>query len=470
MSNCFLSSKPAENHKMRYCKRVLNRWLLFLLLSISLYPLNARASNLDSLPRNDHPSWSKGATIYEVNLRQYSAAGNFAGFERSLPRLKAMGVKILWFMPINPIGLEGRKDSTADLGSYYAVKDYYGVNPEYGTMEDWKKLVKKAHEMGFYVILDWVPNHTSPDNRWINSHPDFYRKDSTGKPLIPNGWTDTRKLNYDNQALRDSMTAAMVFWVKTTGIDGFRCDVAGDVPDDFWQTAIGTLRKIKPLFMLAEADKPSLHRVGFDATYPWSVMDIAYGIYSGKTKPYQLDSVIRHNDSLFPRQALRMYFTTNHDENSWNGTEYERFGEASAAFAVWAFTMDKSIPLIYSGQEEPNKKRLKFFVRDSIRWSGYRLQPFYKVLTRLKSSTPALALDASFRMLGNNPNLYAYLRMKDGRKLLVLLNLSAAPVKAAIDDKEIGGQAVEVFSGKPVVLHPGQPIDLPAWGYRVYNY
>jgi glycosidase len=451
------------------CKQCRLEILIFLIFFLTGAG-NCMAGGEDSVRGVKHPAWSYNSTIYEVNLRQYTSAGTFAAFARSLPRLRKMGIGILWFMPIQPIGLEGRKETSSDLGSYYSVKDYYGVNPEFGTLEQWKALVKKAHDMGFHVILDWVPNHSSPDNRWIYAHPDFYKKDSSGHPLIPNGWTDTRKLDYDNRELRDSMMAAMEFWVRDTGIDGFRCDVAGDVPDDFWKEAIPRLRAIRPLFMLAEADKPSLHADGFDATYPWSVMNVAYGIYSGKTRPYQLDSVIQVNEEKFPPDAFRMYFTTNHDENSWNGTEYERFGPAAQAFAVWAFTMEKSIPLIYSGQEEPNKKRLKFFVKDSIRWGSYQLAAFYRTLTGLKQSTAALNPDASFHKLKTEPAIYAYMRMKGKDKLLVLLNFSGKEIRAVIRDKEIEGSGLDVFSGKHTNLHAVQSFLLPPWGYKVYKY
>jgi glycosidase len=375
-------------------------------------------------------------------------------------------------MPITPIGVEGRKNSAADLGSYYSVKDYYAVNPELGTMLDWISLVEKAHRMGFHVILDWVPNHSSPDNRWIKSHPDFYKKDSGGLPLIPEGMPDTRKLDYDNRELRDSMMAAMVFWLKKTDIDGFRCDLAGLVPDDFWRETISRLRRIKPVFMLAEGDNPSLNADGFDATYPWNVMNVAYGIYPGKTTVSQLDSVIRHNDDIYPKTAFRMYFTTNHDENSWNGTEFERFGDGYKTFAVWAFTMDKSIPLIYSGQEEPNRKRLKFFVKDNIQWGKYEQAGFYSTLNRLRRSTPALAADALFSEINTAQatGVYAYLREKEGKKVLVLLNLSANAQKFSVPDRRIEGRARNVFAGADKSLKAGDEFNLEPWGYLVYDY
>ncbi len=429
-------------------------------------------TSADSLSLTKHPDWSYQSNIYEVNLRQYTSEGTFTAFEKSLPRLKAMGVEILWFMPITPIGLEGRKSKPTDLGSYYAVKDYYAVNPEFGTMEQWKALVKKAQGMGFKVIMDWVPNHSSPDNPWITKHPDFYKKDSTGKAAIPFDWSDTRQLNYDNKEMRDSMIAAMKYWVNETNIDGFRCDVAWNVPADFWKEAIAELRKIKTLFMLAEGEKPELNASGFDATYAWSVMNVAYGIFPGKTTVRQLDSVINHNDSVYPKNAFRMYFTTNHDENSWNGTEFERFGDAYKAFDVWAFTMDKSIPLIYSGQEEPNKKRLKFFVRDTISWGKYELAPFYKTLIDLRDSNVALSADASFARLPTDKNdvIYAYSRQKGANRVVVILNFSPKQQQFKIADTSIKGEAHNIFAGWQEKVNTDTVFNLAPWGYLVYQY
>ena len=191
------------------------------------------------------PSWSEQSNIYEVNVRQYSDAGTFKGFENSLPRLQKMGVKILWFMPINPIGIEGRKMISSDLGSYYAVRNYKEVNPEFGTMKDWKELVKHAHDMGFKVIIDWVPNHTSPDNPWITEHPSFYQHDKNGNTVYDNDYTDTRNLDYSNMEMRDSMISAMKYWITQTGIDGFRCDHVDPIPYDFWNKCITELKKNK---------------------------------------------------------------------------------------------------------------------------------------------------------------------------------------------------------------------------------
>ncbi|SRR5579871_1000000 len=430
------------------------------------------AAATDTLVVSQHPDWSYQSNIYEVNLRQYSREGTFTAFEESLPRLKDMGVEILWFMPITPIGLEGRKATQNDLGSYYAVKNYYAVSSEFGTMDDWKSLVKRAHDMGFKVIMDWVANHSAPDNFWMKTHPNFYKRDSAGKAIIPNGWDDTRKLNYENRELRDTMINAMKYWIAGSDIDGFRCDDASDVPDDFWKEAIGALRKMKTVFMLAEGDKPSLHAAGFDETYPWSVMNIAYGIHSHKTTLKQLDSVINHNDSLFPKNAFRLYFTTNHDENSWNGTEFSRFGDDYKAFALWAFTIGNSVPLIYSGQEIPNTRRLKFFVKDPIQWSKYEMAPFYKTLNQLRRSNPALSADASFIKLttGKDEFVYAFAREKNGHKVLVLINFSKQLQQFTIANNIINGQAKNVFGGNIQKLSAGSIISMLPKTFLVYNY
>lgn len=295
--------------------------------------------------------------------------------------------------------------------------------------------------------------------------------DSTGKPLAPNGWTDVRKLNYGNKALRDSMIASMKFWITETAIDGFRCDVAGDVPTDFWKECIAHLKATKELFMLAEADKPELHAVGFDASYPWSIQSLLHNVYSGKNTMAQVDSAIDAQDKMLPPQAMRMYFTTNHDENSWNATEYERFGNGVKAFAVWTQTVKRSIPLIYSGQEEPNKKKILFFEKDPIKWNKYELAPFYKTLLTLRRNTPALAADASFKKVSvGDSSLYAFVREKDGSKVAVILNLSRKPQTVAINDDQLTGEPQNVFMGVKEKLDKGHSFGIEPWGFVIYKY
>lgn len=418
-----------------------------------------------------HPSWSAQSNIYEVNLRQYSQSGSIKDFAKHLSRLRKMGVEILWFMPITPIGIEGRKMTNDELGSYYAVRDYQAVNEEFGTMADWKNLVRQAHALGFKVITDWVANHSAPDNHWITVHPDFYKKDKNGF-VIPHDWTDTRKLNYDNHELRDSMIAAMKFWIRETNIDGFRCDVAEDVPADFWKQCISSLRKIKNVFMLAEGEKPWLHKAGFDATYTWSVMGTMADLYTGKKSVSQFDSVLQHNIKIFPKDAYRMYFTANHDENSWNGTEFEKYGDAYKTFAVFTQTMYQSIPLIYNGQEVPNMKRLKFFVKDPISWDKFEMASFYQKLLALRKSNAALSATASYRRLKSSAYdaIFAYVRQNAGHKVIVVLNLSPNAQKFRLNENVINGNPLNLFTGKKEVIGLSHEFTLEAWGYTVYDY
>ena len=420
----------------------------------------------------DHPAWSSRSNIYEVNLRQYSQEGTIKAFEKSLPRLKEMGVEILWFMPITPIGLKDRKMDETQLGSYYAVKNYKEVNPEFGTMADWKQMVKNAHNMGFKVITDWVANHSAPDNPWMTTHPAFYERDSSGNFVSPYDWTDTRKLNYTNRELRDSMISAMKFWINETGIDGFRCDVAESVPADFWKECITELRKIKDVFMLAEGERPELHYAGFDATYAWSVMGPMAEVYQGKRSLASFDSVLNRNISNYPVNAFRTYFTTNHDENSWNGTEFEKYGDAYKALAVFTQTFYQSIPLVYSGQEVPNKKRLKFFVKDPIEWNKFEMAPFYSTLLHLRKNNTALAADAGYKKLStaNDIAVFAYMRQSKKDKVAVILNLSGEPQHFTIKENDIYGNAVNVFTGEKQKLIRDFVYELKPWDYVVYEF
>ncbi len=420
-----------------------------------------------------HPAWSTQSNIYEVNLRQFSAAGTIMAFEKELPRLKEMGVEILWFMPITPIGVEGRKMTEKDMGSYYAVKDYKGFNPEFGTMDDWKAFVKHAHDMGFKVITDWVANHSAPDNHWMKAHPDFYVKDSLGKFVAPYDWTDVRKLNYSNRELRDSMIDAMKFWVTETGTDGFRCDVADDVPVDFWKECITELRKSKNVFMLAEGKKMELYDAGFDETYAWDIMVAMTELYSGKKTLVQFDSLINADIANYPKNAYRMFFTSNHDENSWNGTEFEKYGDAYKAFAVFSQTMYQSVPLIYNGQEDLNKKRLKFFVKDTISWDGKNpMEAFYKTLFGLRKSNMALAADASYKRLASSADnsVFIYLREKSGHKVVVILNFSKQAQKFTIKDASISGDPMNIFMGVKEKVNETHEFSIEPWGYIVYDY
>ena len=417
-----------------------------------------------------HPAWIQQGNIYEVNVRQYTPEGTLNSFGKHLDRLQKMGVQTLWFMPLNPISKVGRKGS---LGSYYAVQDYTKLNPEYGTMADWQRLVQDAHGRGMKVLIDWVPNHTGADNRWLTQHPGFFVKDKQGQPAVAFDWDDTRQLDYKNPEMQDSMIAAMRYWVDKTGIDGFRCDVAWNVPGTFWKRAIPALeRGGKDLFMLAEGDSAYLPKSGFDAVYPWHMFHAMEKVAAGKRPATALDSVRTGWQRMYPKGTIELYFTSNHDENSWNKADYGTFaGAKHAPFAVFTQTMADAVPLIYSGQEEPVLRPIKFFDRDPMTFGKYERAKFYSTLLDLRQRNPALAADASFRKVsvGDERAVYAYVREKAGHKVLVILNLSNAAQSIAVADNTLLGNPYNVFMGTAEKLS-AKPWQLEPWGYAVYEY
>jgi cyclomaltodextrinase len=423
----------------------------------------------------NYPEWAKNAVIYEVNVRQYTPEGTFKAFEANLPRLKELGVDILWFMPINPIGVVDRKfypGEKTSLGSYYSVKDYKGTNPEFGTEADFKALVMKAHEMGFKVILDWVANHSARDNNWVTEHPEWYIKDSTGKMITPFDWTDCAKLNYADTNMRAAMIDAMKYWVTNCDIDGFRCDVAGEVPVDFWDNARVQLEKEKPMFMLAEnEDHPELCKKAFDMNYGWGMHSVMHKVAQGKDSVNQIVRQVLKMDSILPKYAFQMNFITNHDENSWNGTAKEKFGDGENAFAVLTYTLP-GMPLIYSGQEAGLNHRLKFFTKDTIDWKLADFSPFYKTLNALKHSNEALwnpPYGGTFESVKNTEpaKVISFLRVKGDTKVLVVLNLSAAPITVAVNSDIVTGEYKDVFTGVDTKIAKKEPFGLEAWGYKV---
>ncbi len=416
-----------------------------------------------------HPAWIMQGNVYEVNVRQYTKEGTFKAFAQSLNRLKDMGVQTLWFMPINPISKLDRKGT---LGSYYAVSNYTTINPEFGTLKGFKSVVAQAHKLGMKVIIDWVPNHTGADHVWIKKHPDFYVKDKNGKPAVAYDWADTRQLDYKNVTMQDSMINAMKFWLTNANIDGFRCDVAWNVPGPFWKKCLMQLNKGRNLFFLAEGDKTYLHPSGFDATYPWEMFHTMGDVAKGKRPATALDSIKAKYDKDYPKNALELYFTSNHDENSWNKADYGVFpGASHAPFAVFTLTMYHSVPLIYSGQEEPVLRPIQFFEKDPIKFGKYGRAKFYKTLLNLRTHNAALASDASFRKIhaGDDKAVYAYVREKAGKKVLVILNLSAKEQTITISDKSLQGKPYNVFMYTNEPLN-GKPWKIEPWGYVVYTY
>ncbi|MBU0507363.1 alpha-glucosidase C-terminal domain-containing protein [bacterium] len=445
---------------------VLGLWLTLLL------PWNL-AHSADREGRSEHrnpPEWSRNVCIYEVNVRQFTPAGTFAEFREHLPRLKELGVRVLWFMPIHPIGEQNRKGT---LGSYYSVRDYLAVNPEFGTMDEFKSLVRSAHDLGMHVLIDWVANHAAWDNPLVEEHPDWFTQNEKGDfvPPVPD-WHDVIDLNYEREGLRDYMIEAMRFWIRETDIDGFRCDVAGMVPWDFWADAIEALHEIKPVFMLAEDESPAAHEKGFDVTYSWNLHWLMSGIAHGKRSVLALDSLFIRERNAYPPDAHRLRFTDNHDENSWNGTVFERLGDAAEAFAVLTLTVP-GIPLIYSGQEAGLDKQLEFFERDPIDWREHHLRDVYRILLRLKRENRALWNGSSggaiVRCETNLPEtVSAFVREKDDQDVLVVLNLSAEPKLVEVKSR-LTGEFLDAFTGERVNVSENAPLELGAWGYRVLS-
>jgi glycosidase len=423
-----------------------------------------------------HPTWSRRAVIYEVNIRQYTPEGTLAALQRHLPRLRTMGVDILWLMPVQPIGKKNRKGS---LGSYYAIADYTALNPELGTEADFKSLVNAAHGQGMKVILDWVANHTAFDHMWIAQHKDWYvtRPDGTIINARDNeghdtDWTDVAALNYDNAAMRRAMIGDMRWWLDKTAIDGFRCDVAGGVPMDFWIEARRALKTSRrDLFMLAEAEDPRMH-AAFDMTYGWEFHHLLNAIARGQKGTATLDAYFAKDDSLFGRDAYRMYFTSNHDENSWNGSEFERMGANHLPAFVLSGTAQRSMPLLYTGQEVSLKKRLRFFEKDTVDWSGPSLASFYRAMFDLKHREPALANGAqggrqtALRTSGGD-RVYAFTRTKGPNTVLVVANFGDSAVRAAYQGLSRPGGYTDWFGKTKVALPAQGSIDVPAHGYRV---
>ncbi len=448
-------------------------FLLLLLPAVFIFSCKSRNDKPESAAtagNGSHPDWIMQGNIYEVNTRQYTPEGTFNAFAAHLDRLKEMGVQTVWFMPINPIS---KKDRKGTLGSYYAVADYTGINPEYGTLDDWKALVKKIHEKEMKVIIDWVPNHTGADHPWLKTHPDFFVKDSTGQAATMFDWTDTRVLDFKNNVMQDSMIAAMKYWITETGIDGYRVDVAWNVPGEFWKKCIPQLKAVnKDLFFLAEGDKAYLMTSGFDAYYPWEMFHMMVKIAAGNRPAFGLDSIKAKYDTTYPKEAIPMYFTSNHDENSWNKSDYATFpGVSHAPFAVFTQTMSTTIPLVYSGQEEPLLRPLPFFEKDSLVFSKLERAKFYTTLQKLRTANPALAADAAFRKVkaGDEKAVYAYVREKAGKKILVILNLSKTEQAIQIADKTLHGKPYNVFMGTTEPLGDTE-WKMQPWGYVIYEY
>lgn len=453
------------------------------------------AENSKTEIANFSPDVEENAVIYEVNIRQYSPEGTFNAFTKDIPQLKELGVKIIWVMPIFPISQTKRKATGGDdskfasempaaeqhkyLGSYYAVSDFKKVNPEFGTIEDFRNLVKTAHDNGIYVILDWVPNHTGWDHVWIKNHPEYYTKNAKGEiidPINPEtgkswGWSDVADLNYDNQGLRKEMTADMLHWIKNENIDGFRCDVASNVPLDFWQQAIPQLRKEKNIFMLAEAWEPELLKEGlFDMAYGWEAHHTMNRIAQGKNTVKDWDKLILDNQKKYNTNDILMNFVDNHDENSWNGTTKSRLAKAEEAMTALSYVMP-GMPLIYSGNEYGLNHSLKFFEKDSIPKTKGAAWELRRKLGKLKTENSALnggKKSASYKKIAtpNDTEILAFEREKNGEKIIYIANLSDKTISTSLP---INGEFEDFITGKKIIFDAKLNTQLQPWQYYILN-
>ena len=418
-----------------------------------------------------HAEWSKDATIYEVNIRQHTPEGTFAAFEQDISRLNDMGIEILWLMPIHPIGVENRKGG---IGSHYSVKDYKAVNPDYGTMGDFKKMVNTAHSYGMRVIIDWVANHSAFDNVWVEDHMEYYLLDSLGKlqPPLGTDWWDVAQLDYENQEMREAMIDAMEFWLRDVGIDGYRCDVADFVPIDFWEACRQRLEKVNPeVFMLAEAENPKHHARAFDMSYSWELMHIMNEVAKGEKPLSSIDEYMMKEDTNFVESAYRMTFTTNHDENSWNGTVFDRYGDGHLAFATLAFTIN-GMPLVYSGQEAGNAKALRFFEKDTVLWGEYAYQDFYTKLLQVNREEEALwngYFGGDYQRLAttSDEQLFCFMRKKGDSEVITVVNLSNDPQTVSLQ-QPLESEYRSIFNKQVLSVFTNGELKLDPWGYQVF--
>ncbi len=427
-----------------------------------------------------HPEWVESAVIYEANVRQGTQGRTLKSLGDELSRLKQLGIDIVWLMPIHPISELNRKGT---LGSYYAVRDYKDVNPEFGTIDDLKDFVSRAHALGIRVILDEVCNHTGCDNPWVKEHPDFYARNDKGEMFGPFDWTDTYKLDYSNPAMRAAMIDALTFWVKDCDIDGYRCDVAMEVPTDFWEEARTAISKYKDIFMLAEAAKPELCAAAFDADYAWPMKDVFNAIAATKgankyavehqqklpvMNALAIDSLLQAQELSYPQGSIRMNMVTNHDLNSWEGTEFERYGDGLGAFAVLSYTLP-GMPMMYTGQEVGFNHALEFFEHDiTPDYKANEFTTFYTMLNALKHRHPALRAGARggkmVRHMTASPDIYAFTRQLPDDEVTVILNLSGEeqPLTWTGSAPALEGKA-DYFTSSDATL----PATLKPWQYLV---
>ena len=453
------------------------RTSIALAAALALASCNGAASSAPggetpALVQVENAEWTRDAVIYQMNTRQFTPEGTFAAAQEQLPRLAEMGVDIVWLMPIHPIGEENRKGG---MGSPYAVLDYRAVNPDLGTEEEFRAFVDAAHELGLKVILDWVANHSAWDNARVNEHPDWYTKTPEGEMMPPAGtdWSDVVDFDFSNPELREYMTESLVYWVREFDIDGYRADVAGYVPLDFWNNARAELDAVKPVFMLAEWDERDMHYEAFDATYAWSWKEVMQEIAKGEADASAMRAYFTGQQTTWPHEGMRMMYTDNHDQNSWDGVASEIYGPAYETAIALSFTAH-GIPLVYNGQEADLDRQLAFFEKDEIEWKVGGYDPLFRRLIALKTDERALHNGRWGAPMVDVPNsageqVFAFVRGEGADRVFAVFNLSSSAQEVTFDLARHHGEYTDAMSGEASSFDADTGLSLAPWGYRIYT-
>ncbi|MEO8090791.1 MAG: alpha-amylase family glycosyl hydrolase [Gemmatimonadales bacterium] len=445
---------------------MLNRVDWYLLTAVFLTVPRPAPSQAPSPATALDTSWVARSALYEVFVQDFSPAGTFRGVIDGLDRIESSGADVIWLMPIYPIGTLNRKGT---LGSPYAVRDYRGINPAYGNAADLRALVKAVHGRGMKLILDFVPNHTSPDHPWVKAHPDYYIRNERGEPSVPRDdkgkltdWTDVVQLNYKNPAVRREIIDAMQYWLREFGIDGFRVDVAGFIPYDFWRQAVPAVRRAVPrrIMLLAEWDDLEMHRLGFDLTYAWASYDSLKAVWQGSPASSFVTSELKDMRAM-PTGGMRMRFTTNHDKTAWDDPPVKIFGRGAGERAAYvAVALLPGRPLLYNGQEVESPQKLGLFEREPIVWNqpgAAEARAFYARVLKLARTEPALTgRDLQPVKTSADKDVIAYRR----GDLVVLVNARPRAVKVSVTGFKVAGSR-DLLSN---ALQPGDAIALPAYG------
>ena len=390
---------------------------------------------------------------------------------KGLANIKSLGADIVWLMPIHPIGEQNRK---GELGSPYAVKDYLGINPEFGSEQDFRALVDEAHRLSLKVIIDWVPNHSAWDNPLASEHPEWYAKDYKGdfRPSPWWDWSDIIEFDFEQIGLRKYMINALCYWVEKFDIDGFRCDVAGYVPNDFWQQAVSTLNAIRPVFMLAEWENRDLHEHAFNMTYAWSWNETLHELAHGRCSLDRLRKYYSWNERSWPQSAYRMTFVSNHDKNAWDGTQHEQFGEALDA-CIALSVIGEGMPLIHNGQEAGENKRLAFFERDPIEWQDHETGDLYRELIALKKSKSVLGNGEFGARMTQVPNskmdkVFSFVRHNEHEKVFVIINFSQEAVNVTFEEPLFEGEYCYWKGSATCKFSSQTTLELGPWQFDIW--